>query len=177
MSRSDLYSTTKSWKLKAIDLVDVFQQFTCPAIKSNSRARGFNSSGSTRCFYSIAPSRHATKQFQITLVDIRQQKGNECFLVVFCLCDHQTLSSCSLSKLSFLSLQIQDAAKAKTSDVVVFAGPPVTEQVLWPRHCVQESWGAEFHKDLKVITNSDCGGRDVHPHPFSHCPCPATKAP
>ena len=24
------------------------------------------------------------------------------------------------------------------------------EQTLWPRHCVQESWGAELHKDLKV---------------------------
>ena len=35
-------------------------------------------------------------------------------------------------------------------DVVVFEGPPKTEQVLWPTHCVQESWGAEMHKDLKV---------------------------
>jgi len=52
------------------------------------------------------------------------------------------------------SSPIQDATKAKTSDTVVFAGPPVTEQVLWPRHCVQESWGAEFHKDLKVPPNS-----------------------
>ena len=55
-----------------------------------------------------------------------------------------------LSSVLSLSPQIQDATKAKTSDTVVFAGPPVTEQVLWPRHCVQESWGAEFHKDLKV---------------------------
>ena len=55
-----------------------------------------------------------------------------------------------LSSIHSLSSQIQDATKAKTSDTVVFAGPPVTEQVLWPRHCVQESWGAEFHKDLKV---------------------------
>ncbi len=46
--------------------------------------------------------------------------------------------------------QIQDANQAKASDTVVFAGPPMTEQVLWPRHCVQNSWGAEFHKDLKV---------------------------
>ena len=37
-------------------------------------------------------------------------------------------------------------------DVVVFEGPPKTEQVLWPTHCVQESWGAEMHKDLKVIS-------------------------
>ena len=46
--------------------------------------------------------------------------------------------------------QIQDAEKAETMDVVVFEGPPKTEQVLWPTHCVQESWGAEMHKDLKV---------------------------
>ena len=50
----------------------------------------------------------------------------------------------------FLFLQIQDSSKAKASDTVVFQGPPVTEQVLWPRHCVQNSWGAELHKDLKV---------------------------
>ena len=29
---------------------------------------------------------------------------------------------------------------------VTFEGPPRMEQVLWPRHCVQESWGAELHK-------------------------------
>ena len=39
-----------------------------------------------------------------------------------------------------------------TSDVTeyLYLGPPKTEQTLWPRHCVQESWGAELHKDLKV---------------------------
>lgn len=25
------------------------------------------------------------------------------------------------------------------------------KQRLWPRHCVQDSWGAELHKDLKVV--------------------------
>ena len=54
--------------------------------------------------------------------------------------------------LLLLFLKIQDAEKAKTMDVVVFEGPPKTEQVLWPTHCVQESWGAEMHKDLKVIS-------------------------
>lgn len=24
------------------------------------------------------------------------------------------------------------------------------EQKLWPRHCVQNTWGAELHEDLKV---------------------------
>ena len=46
--------------------------------------------------------------------------------------------------------QIQEADKCNVYDTVVFEGPPKTEQTLWPRHCVQESWGAELHKDLKV---------------------------
>ena len=33
---------------------------------------------------------------------------------------------------------------------VVFEGPPMTEQKMWPAHCVQESWGSELHKELKV---------------------------
>ena len=53
--------------------------------------------------------------------------------------------------LAIFLLKIQDAEKVKTMDVVVFEGPPKTEQVMWPTHCVQESWGAEMHKDLKVI--------------------------
>jgi nicotinamidase-related amidase len=32
----------------------------------------------------------------------------------------------------------------------VFEGPPKTQQILWPRHCGQETCGAELHKDLKV---------------------------
>ncbi|KAJ1520528.1 hypothetical protein ONE63_003649 [Megalurothrips usitatus] len=43
------------------------------------------------------------------------------------------------------------AEDAKTYDTVVFAGPPLMKQRLWPRHCVQDSWGAELHKDLKVV--------------------------
>lgn len=33
----------------------------------------------------------------------------------------------------------------KPLDVVEVAGQ---EQVLWPKHCVQGSWGADFHQDL-----------------------------
>lgn len=47
-------------------------------------------------------------------------------------------------------LQILDPSKASVYDTVVFEGPPMTEQTLWPRHCVQDTWGAELHKDLKV---------------------------
>lgn len=42
------------------------------------------------------------------------------------------------------------ADKAQAYDTVMFAGPPPMKQRLWPRHCVQDTWGAELHKDLKV---------------------------
>ena len=50
-------------------------------------------------------------------------------------------------------LQITDASRTKVGDTVVFTGPPKTEQKLWPAHCIQESWGSEFHKDLIVSSN------------------------
>ncbi|XP_050355047.1 uncharacterized protein LOC126776507 [Nymphalis io] len=43
------------------------------------------------------------------------------------------------------------ADKAQAYDTVVFAGPPPMKQRLWPRHCVQDTWGAELHKELKVV--------------------------
>ncbi|XP_022244231.1 uncharacterized protein LOC106461530 [Limulus polyphemus] len=45
------------------------------------------------------------------------------------------------------------AEDAKLFDTVIFEGPPRTEQKLWPRHCVQHTWGAELHPDLKVVRN------------------------
>lgn len=44
------------------------------------------------------------------------------------------------------------ADDAQKFDTVVFAGPQVMEQRLWPAHCVQGSWGAQLHPDLKVNT-------------------------
>ncbi|KAL1462434.1 hypothetical protein WDU94_014268, partial [Cyamophila willieti] len=43
------------------------------------------------------------------------------------------------------------AEDAQTYDTVVFDGAMPMKQRLWPRHCVQDSWGAELHKDLKVV--------------------------
>lgn len=43
---------------------------------------------------------------------------------------------------------------AKVYDTVTFKGPPLIKQRLWPRHCVQDSWGAELHKDLKIVENA-----------------------
>lgn len=33
---------------------------------------------------------------------------------------------------------------------VVFDGDPPFEMTLWPRHCVEDTWGAELHPDLKM---------------------------
>ncbi|KAK9723247.1 EF-hand domain pair [Popillia japonica] len=43
------------------------------------------------------------------------------------------------------------AENAQVYDTVIFLGPPPMKQRLWPRHCVQDTWGSELHKDLKVI--------------------------
>ena len=52
------------------------------------------------------------------------------------------------------SSKITDPNQVKEYDTVVFEGPPMTEQVLWAEHCVQGTWGAELHKDLKVLLNN-----------------------
>ena len=36
-------------------------------------------------------------------------------------------------------------------------------QVLWPRHCVQNSWGAELHKELKVHPKARVVYKGVNP--------------
>lgn len=35
-------------------------------------------------------------------------------------------------------------------ETVTFQGPPVTVQRLWPKHCVQNTWGAQLHADLLI---------------------------
>lgn len=45
--------------------------------------------------------------------------------------------------------------KAKLFDTVVYDKIPVIDQVLWPRHCVMNSWGAELHKELRPPSESD----------------------
>ncbi|XP_073253425.1 nicotinamidase-like [Porites lutea] len=47
------------------------------------------------------------------------------------------------------------AEKAKVFDVVVYDKIPIIDQVLWPRHCVMNSWGAELHKDLTPPSDKD----------------------
>lgn len=43
---------------------------------------------------------------------------------------------------------------AQTYDTVIFAGPPPMKQRLWPKHCVQDTWGSELHKDLKIVESA-----------------------
>lgn len=42
---------------------------------------------------------------------------------------------------------------AKLFDTVVFADPH-SEQILWPKHCVMNTWGSQLHKDLLITPNS-----------------------
>ncbi|XP_026668466.1 uncharacterized protein LOC108623959 isoform X2 [Ceratina calcarata] len=44
-------------------------------------------------------------------------------------------------------------ANAKPFDKVIFADPHL-EQILWPKHCVMNTWGAELHKDLVIAVDS-----------------------
>ncbi|KAK7603764.1 hypothetical protein V9T40_003763 [Parthenolecanium corni] len=46
------------------------------------------------------------------------------------------------------------AENAQVYDTVIFEGPPIMEQKLWPRHCVQNTWGAELNKNLRVVDNA-----------------------
>jgi nicotinamidase-related amidase len=40
--------------------------------------------------------------------------------------------------------------KLNLFDVVTLTKPVELKQVMWPDHCVQNSWGAELHNDLRV---------------------------
>ncbi|XP_048518710.1 nicotinamidase [Dendroctonus ponderosae] len=46
------------------------------------------------------------------------------------------------------------AEQARVYDTVRFDGDPPRTQKLWPRHCVQNTWGGQLHKDLKVAPNA-----------------------
>ncbi|KAJ8917476.1 hypothetical protein NQ315_005523 [Exocentrus adspersus] len=46
------------------------------------------------------------------------------------------------------------AEKVQLYDTVLFDGDPPMPQRLWPRHCVQNTWGSELHKDLKVVDSA-----------------------
>lgn len=48
------------------------------------------------------------------------------------------------------SSPVQSAENAKVFDVVVYDKTPLIDQILWPRHCEIDSWGAELHKEIKV---------------------------
>ena len=52
----------------------------------------------------------------------------------------------------FQNVHFVEQRQPKTRQVLI--GPPRTEQILWPRHCVQRTWGAELHPKLKVKSQS-----------------------
>lgn len=46
------------------------------------------------------------------------------------------------------------ADDARVNDTVIFAGSPPITQKLWPRHCVQNTWGSELHAELRMVDNA-----------------------
>ncbi|XP_070552535.1 uncharacterized protein [Ptychodera flava] len=54
---------------------------------------------------------------------------------------------------------------AKMFDTVKFAGPNdlVCEQTLWPTHCVQGTWGAELHQNLKIVDDAVVINKGTNP--------------
>ena len=64
--------------------------------------------------------------------------------------------------------QISSAERCSLYDTVTFEGPPRMEQVLWPAHCVQESWGAQLHQDLKVHPKGKVIHKGINPEVDSY---------
>ncbi|KAG5899332.1 hypothetical protein JTB14_029283 [Gonioctena quinquepunctata] len=68
--------------------------------------------------------------------------------------DHVSfLDNINLRKLHESSAK-QDPESVQLYDTVVFEGEPPVTQRMWPRHCVQNTWGSELHKDLKVVESA-----------------------
>ena len=48
------------------------------------------------------------------------------------------------------ALSHDELCQIRPLEVVTFEGPPLTEQKLWHKHCVQGTWGSQLHPDLVV---------------------------
>lgn len=50
-----------------------------------------------------------------------------------------------------MQIEPGDAAVYDTIIFDVHEDGNAMDQRMWPKHCVQNTWGSELHKDLKVI--------------------------
>lgn len=66
-------------------------------------------------------------------------------------------------------VSVQDA---RTLDTVIFSddcsGSGCVEQTLWPSHCVQNTWGAQLHKDLRLADKALKIYKGSHPDTDSY---------
>ncbi|KAF2903671.1 hypothetical protein ILUMI_02512 [Ignelater luminosus] len=44
--------------------------------------------------------------------------------------------------------------EAKLYDTVIYSGNPPIRQKLWPKHCIQNGWGAQLHDNLIVLDDA-----------------------
>ena len=63
---------------------------------------------------------------------------------------HSNVKKCVHATSARSNIQGADSEMFQT---VIVCGPPELKQTLWPDHCIQGSFGAEFHKDLKTFPN------------------------
>ncbi|CAB3409993.1 unnamed protein product [Caenorhabditis bovis] len=75
--------------------------------------------------------------------------------------------------ISFLSQarnpdRVMDGADEKRNlavfDSVQFLKPIKTEQVLYPDHCIQGSWGSDIHPDISIVENAEYIHKGVDPY-------------
>jgi len=67
---------------------------------------------------------------------------------------------------------VSNASNCKLGDTVTFTSDVAPnnkmDQKLWPAHCVQESWGSEFHKDLIIHPQSEVIHKGINPEVDSY---------
>ncbi|XP_033333737.2 nicotinamidase isoform X1 [Megalopta genalis] len=64
---------------------------------------------------------------------------------------------------------------AKVFDSVTFA-KACMEQILWPKHCVMNTWGAQLHKDLVIVPGSEQVKKGTHPEKDAYSVFAATDS-
>lgn len=125
----------------ALIVVDVQNDFISGSLSISNCPAGHNGEDV------VAPINHMLDKIPFTMI---------CYSLDWHPTDHVSFDdNAHLRKIAPES-KVQDPNSIKPFDVVVFEAHgevPKMEQAMWPRHCVQETWGAELHKDLKVHPN------------------------
>jgi len=147
LNKEEFNFSWKNWISKilkprsALIVVDVQNDFISGSLAISNCPAGHNGEDV------VAPINHMLDKIPFTMI---------CYSLDWHPTDHVSFDdNAHLRKIAAES-KVQDPNSIKPFDVVVFEAHgkvPKMEQAMWPRHCVQETWGAELHKDLKFHPN------------------------